>query len=296
MYVPSGIAVAMVTPMTESGEIDKPQLRSLVNRYIEAGLHALFPLGSSGEFFALSREEKETVAQIVIEETQNRVPVWIGSGGVTTRETVSFTKRAEEMGADAVSVITPFFLSPNEEELYHHYQKVAEATSLPIVIYNIPGRTGISLDPETLSKLSEIENIVGIKDSSGDFTNILSYIRKTGEDFAVLSGTDSLVYWTLQAGGKGGVCGLANIYPNILVSTYECWKEGNFQEAKKWQEKIEPIREAMGLDTFPSVLKAAMELEGYPVGPPREPISPISEEAEEKLKDILQFYERSVNC
>lgn len=290
MFNPEGIIVAMVTPMTSNEDLDEATLRKAVNYYIDKGVQGLFCLSTNGEFSSLSYEEKIRMVEIVMDEAKGRVQVWVGTGGITTREVIKLTKEVEAMGADAVSVITPYVVSPSQEEMFVHYQRIAESVNLPIIIYNIPAKTQVSISPDIVQRLAEIDNIVGIKDSSGDFKNILQYIQLTPTDFSVLSGNDGLVYWTLLAGGKGSVSGMANIFPEIMVSIYQLWKQGKYEEAKEMQDKIAPIRKTLGLSTFPSIVKAAMELTGKSVGPTRSPILMPDEAIKKKLREVIDTH------
>ncbi|MTI59372.1 MAG: 4-hydroxy-tetrahydrodipicolinate synthase [Firmicutes bacterium] len=287
MFNPEGIIVAMVTPMTSNEDLDEAILRKAVNYYIDKGVQGLFCLSTNGEFFSLTYEEKIRMVEIVMDEARGRVQVWVGTGGITTREVIKLTKEVEAMGADAVSVITPYVISPSQEEMFVHYQRIAESVNLPIIIYNIPAKTQVSISPNIVQRLAEIDNIVGIKDSSGDFKNILQYIQLTPIDFSVLSGNDGLVYWTLLAGGKGSVSGMANIFPEIMVGIYRLWKEGKYEEAKEMQDKIAPIRSTLGFNTFPSIVKMAMELSGKPVGPTRSPILMPDESIKTKVEEVI---------
>jgi 4-hydroxy-tetrahydrodipicolinate synthase len=184
----------------------------------------------------------------------------------------------------------PYYVKVSQQELFQHYHDIAESVGIPVVIYNIPPRTGLSMEAKTLSRLSGIANIVGIKDSSGNFDNILRYIEETDEGFSVLSGNDSLVLWTLMAGGKGGISGIANIFPERMVKVYELWKAGHFAEAKAVQDSIRPIRNALQFGNPNSVTKAAMNMLGFPVGPSRRPVSGIDADSIEKLREILRGY------
>jgi 4-hydroxy-tetrahydrodipicolinate synthase len=202
MIKPEGIIPAMVTPLREDQTLNEGMLRQLVRRYIAAGVHGLFCLGTNGEFFSLSFEEKLRVTEIVVEEANGRVPVYAGTGCVTTEETIRLTSEALRVGADGASVITPYFLSFTQQELKDHFLRVADAVAMPLILYNIPGRTGNALQPATVEALSKVPNIVGIKDSSGQFDNLLQYIPFAGPNFGVLAGTDSLILPSLLAGGR----------------------------------------------------------------------------------------------
>jgi 4-hydroxy-tetrahydrodipicolinate synthase len=293
MYEAKGIFAAMVTPMNEDETINEQELRNQVNRMIQAGINQLFCLGTNGEFYALDRPEKERVMEIVVDECRGRVPVCAGTGCVTTRETVALSKRAQEIGVDAISVITPYFVAISHKELCQHYEKLAANVDIPIILYNIPMRTGVNIDYKTVAQLSKIENIVGVKDSSGSFDNILKYIESTSDGFSVLSGNDSLVLWTLLAGGKGGISGIANLFPEKLAKIYALWGSGDIEEAKKVQTSLRPIRDTLALANPNSVTKLAMNLLGYPVGPARSPVTGDRQLLDDTLRRTLALYENN---
>lgn len=291
MIEPKGIIVAMLTPMFSDESINEKELRNQVNRFVNSGIHGIFCLGTNGEFYALSYEEKLKVMEVVIDENKGRVPVYAGTGCVSTRETIKLTKKAKEMGADAVSVVCPYYAASDQKMLYKHFKDIALAVDIPIIMYNIPPRTGVNLDVETVKKLSKIDNIVGIKDSSGNFDNILKYIEATPDDFAVLSGNDSLILWNLLAGGKGGITGCANIVPRELVAIYERFLAGDIEGAKKAQSSIRPIREVFKMGNPNSIIKRATELMGHEVGPCRAPFNIDDPKVDAALKDVLSRFE-----
>ncbi|MCM3030769.1 4-hydroxy-tetrahydrodipicolinate synthase [Niallia sp. MER 6] len=288
-----GIIPAMLTPLTIEQKVNDSVTRQLTNHLLDSGVHGLFILGTNGEFHLLNKEEKLTFAKIVIEEANGRVPVIVGTGGNSTEETIDLSQKMEQLGADALSVITPFFISPSQAEMAVHFEKVAKSTSLPILLYNIPARTGVNLEPETVSRLAKVPNIVGIKDSSGNFANIENYINATkDEDFSVFAGTDSLILQTLQAGGKGAVAATANMVPDVVVAIYDKWLEGNIEAAKENQEKLQPLRDTFKHGTLPSVLKKAVELYSVPVGPPKMPVSEVSGDALEIVTEMVDWYKQ----
>jgi len=286
-FQPRGIIPAMATPFTADGELNEEALRQLTRHLIEGGVHGLFATGSQGEFWALTPDERQRVWEIVLEETEGRVPVYAGTGAVTTREVMELNRRAEEVGVDAVSIITPFFVRPTEAELEAHYRSIAEATSLPILLYNNPGRTGVNLSAELVARLAEVENIVGIKDSSGDLTLTAEYIRLTPDDFAVLSGRDTLIFAGLAHGTKGAIAATANVVPALVVEIYEAFQAGEIERARRAQERLAPLRLAFGLGSFPVVVKEALELIGIPAGPCRGPVGPLSPEKRAELRRVL---------
>lgn len=292
MLQPYGIIPAMVTPVGEDEELNEAALRRLVNFLIEGGAHGLFATGSQGEFWAFDAEEKARIWEVVKEETAGRVPVYAGSAATTTRETIALTELAEESGVDAVSVLTPFYISPTQEELYDHYRAIAESTSLPVLLYNNPGRTGgIGVSPDLLARLAEIENIVGIKDSSGDLQLTAEYIRVAPPDFAVLMGRDTLILAGLLYGAKGSITATANVVPELVVSIYERFEEGDIEGALEAQETLTPLRLAFSWGTFPVVVKEALDLIGMEGGPARAPVRPMPAEKRERLKRVLRDME-----
>lgn len=286
-----GIITAVLTPFKEDQTIDEAVARKQVNRLIDGGISGLFILGTNGEFFSLTMDEKVQFARIVVDEVKGRIPVCAGTGAISTAEVIELTRRMEEAGVDSVSVITPYLMTLTQQELEKHYKKVATMTSLPILIYHMPGRTNNRLSPETVADLSKVENIVGIKDSTGDFDQILQFIRATDDDFAVYSGADPLILWTLMAGGQGAIAATSNMYPKLVVSIYDHWKNGDLHMARKAQEKLRRIRDASSMASTPAVFKKAMEILGHPVGPPRDPVEPVTQEVEEKLKKVMEAYE-----
>ena len=218
---PKGIIPPIVTPLDDNENVNKKALRRVVEYLIKGGVHGLFPLGSTGEWYGLNFDQKREVIETVMEATDKRVPVYAGTGAITTKETICLTKLATDIGVDALSVITPVFITLNDQELYNHYQAIASSTDLPIILYNNPGRTGINLNVDLVVKLSKINNIIGIKDSSGDMAQGAEYIRRTDDNFAVLAGRDTLIYGFLAYGGKGAIAATANIVPQIVVKIYE---------------------------------------------------------------------------
>ena len=288
-----GIIAAMQTAMHEDGSIHEEELRRQINRQIEAGVDGVFCLGTNGEFYILKEEEKLRVMEIFVEEVEGRVPVYAGTGGIGTKDTIELSKKAEKLGVDVLSVITPYFAAMNQDELYTHYKAVAENVDLPIVMYNIPARTGTALAPATVGKLAKIPNIAGVKDSSGNFNNILQYIDMTKEeDFSVLSGNDALILWTLLAGGTGGITAIANILPKIMVSIYENFRKGDLEAAKKAQASIGPIRDCFKYGNPNSIVKCATNLIGQPVGPCRAPFGMVSEETIKAIRETIDMYYR----
>jgi 4-hydroxy-tetrahydrodipicolinate synthase len=287
-FAPRGIIPAMVTPFDSQGNINESAIRKLANYLIEGGVHGLFPIGSQGEFYAMEREEKKRVLEIVMEEAHGKIPVYAGTGAITTRESMELTKLAENIGVDAVSILTPFFVSPSQEELHEHYLTIANNTNLPVILYGNPQRTGVNLGVDLVVRLSDVDNIVGIKDSSGDMTLIGEYIRKTKDDFSVLAGRDTMIYASLVYGGKGSITATANVAPKLVVEIYESYMQGDHKKALRAQYALAPLRMAFGLGTFPVVIKEALNMIGIETGSARAPIGRMQEENREKLRQVLR--------
>lgn len=279
----------MVTPMNKDESLNEQEIRNQVNRQIAAGVNGVFCLGTNGEAYILSEEEKYRVISIVVDEVNGRVPVYAGTGCPGTVDTIRLSRKAKELGADVLSIISPYFAAISQHEIYNHYAEVAEAVDMPIVMYNMPARTGNNIAPDTVAKLSTIKNIVGIKDSSGNFYNMLQYIEKTDkETFSVLSGNDSLILWNLLAGGSGGITAIANIYPETMVSIYQNFVKGDINAAKTAQDSIRPIRNCFKYGNPNTITKMATNLSGNPVGPCRRPFNSLNEEAIEAIRKTLQ--------
>ncbi len=288
MLQPYGIIPAMVTPLTEADNINESALRKLTNFLIKNGVHGVFAIGSQGEFWAFTAEEKQQVWEIVAEETNGRVPVYAGTAAVTTREAINLTQRAEAIGVDAVSVLTPFFINPNEEELYQHFRAIAAATKLPILLYSNPARTGVKMPAGLVSRLAEIENIVGMKDSSGDLTLAQDYLRVTQDDFSLVMGRDTLIFSGLLHGAKGAIAATANVVPALVVKIYDLLQDGDLTGALAAQEDLAPLRGAFTWGTFPVVIKEALDLIGLEGGPSRAPVGPMSQPQRERLQNLLK--------
>ena len=279
----------MVTPFNRSdGNLNEAALRKLTNHLLDGGVHGLFVVGSQGEFWALSADEKKRAFEVVLDETNGRVPVYAGTGGITTKEAVALTQLAESAGMDAVSVLSPFFVQPTEEDLYNHYRDVAASTKLPVLLYGNPARTGVQLSPGLVSRLAKIENIVGIKDSSAQLELTMQYILGNSDDFAVIMGRDSMIFAALMAGAKGAIAATGNVVPNLVVQIYENFKKGNLDAAKEAQLKLFPLRAAFSWGTFPVVIKEALDMMGIEAGPARSPVGPMSEERRKELKVLLK--------
>jgi len=288
-FKPKGIIPAVITPLTSDGKLNEKAMRRLLNYLIDGGVHGLFVVGTTGEFYGLTPEEKRDIFGIAVDEAKGRVPVYAGTNGITTRETVILTRIAEECRVDAVSVLTPMFVAPSQDELIKHYRTVAENTSLPVILYNNPPKTSVSLAPATVAKLAEVQNIAGIKDSSGDMTVTAEYIRLTGhiDRFSVLMGRDTLIYGALCYGAAGSIAACANVAPRLCVDIYEKFIAGDLEGSLKAQFTLAPLRIAFTLGTFPSVIKESLNLLGIEAGPCMEPAGPMTADERAKLRKVL---------
>ncbi len=285
-----GIIPAMVTPMHADESVNVEELKNQCERQIRAGAACLFCLGTNGEFYTMNNEEKRLVMRVVAEAGKGRIPIMAGTGCVTTKETIELTMYAKELGYDMVSVVTPYYSMGTQAGMIQHYTDVADTCGIPVIMYNIPPRTGINLAPETVAKLSENPYIIGIKDSSGNFENLTSYIQATPDDFIVLAGNDNFILPGLKAGTDGAISGCANVLPEILVSIFRYFEAGDMEAAEKAQESIDPLRACFaGIGSMP-VIKRTMELMGMPVGNARKPFDIHLPELDKKLKEVLKLY------
>ena len=228
-----GIIPPVVTPMTVDEEIDLPRLKSHIDYLLSHRVHGIFVLGTTGECCALDEREKQTIIATAVAHVNKRVPVFAGTGAETTREAIRLTKMAEKEGVDGVSIITPYFIMPNQNEIFDHYQRIATQTALPVVLYSNPATCGgLKIEPETVALLAEIRNIRGIKDSSGDLQNFIETVRLVPKDFSVLMGRDTLICASLMFGGKGAVPASCNIAPAFCVEIYERFQRGDVEGSK----------------------------------------------------------------
>lgn len=287
-FKPKGVIPPVVTPLTKEEKVNEKALRKLINYLIDNGVHGLFPIGTTGEFYALSDDEYRLILEVTMDETKGRVPVYAGVNHITTRGAVRLAEIAESVGADAISVLTPMFISPNQDQLYLHYKNIAQSTGLPIIMYNNRPKTGVHIEPATVERLADIDNIVGIKDSTGDLTVTEEYLRLTkGKDFNVLMGRDTLIYGALCYGASGAIASCANVAPRLVADIYDRFIAGDHKGAQEAQFKVAPLRIAFNLGTFPAVIKAGLKLLGIDAGDCFAPVGPLTGEETAKLKKIM---------
>ena len=289
VFKPKGIIPAVITPLTSDGRFNESAMRKLLKYLIDGGVHGLFVVGSTGEFYGLTPEEKRDIFCVAVDEAKGKIPVYAGTSGITTRETVMLTRIAEESGVDAVSILTPMFINPSQDQLMSHYRTIAGNTDLPVLLYNNPPKTSVSLAPATVAKLAEVPNIAGIKDSSGDMTLTAEYIRLTQhiEGFSVLMGRDTLIYGALCYGAAGSIAACANVAPGLCADIYEKFIAGDFKGSLKAQFTLAPLRIAFTIGTFPAVIKESLNMLGIEAGPCMEPVGPMTGDEREKLRKVL---------
>ncbi|NOU76885.1 4-hydroxy-tetrahydrodipicolinate synthase [Paenibacillus sp. LMG 31458] len=284
-----GVIPPIVTPVDADECVEEQGLRRVVEHVIAGGVHGILSLGSNGEFYGLDHEQQERAVQITIEQVAGRVPVYMGIGAISTKECVKLARLGDTLNAQALTILPPMFLTPSEEELYQHFRKVAEATALPVLLYNNPDRVGNNISVNLIERLADIPNIVGVKDSSGDLTLTSEYIRRTREKgFKVMAGRDVMILGSLVYGAVGCVASTANIVPALVVEIYEKFIAGDLQGALEAQFKLAPLRMASNLASFPVVTKEAMNLIGLEVGGSILPNTSCSEINRNKLADILK--------
>jgi 4-hydroxy-tetrahydrodipicolinate synthase len=285
-----GAMVAIVTPFRD-GRVDETTLRQLIEFQIANGTHGIVPCGTTGESATLSFSEHERVIEITVEQANKRVPVVAGTGSNNTEEAIRLTRHAKSAGADGALMITPYYNKPTQEGLYRHYKTVAEEVDIPIILYNIPGRTAVNMEPNTVARLAEIDNIVGIKEGSGSLKQVTDIIALCDERFVVVSGEDYLTYPMLCVGGKGVISVVSNVAPRDMADLCNLSFDGNFAEAKKLYYRMLPICHALFYETNPAPVKAALlMMKRIPSEEVRLPLVPMSVANRERLRADLQAY------
>lgn len=283
-----GLFTAIITPFDEKGRVDEEGLRRNIEFQLENGVDGIVPVGTTGESATLSEEEHKRVVEITIDQVNGRALVLAGTGSNSTVEAIDYTRHAEDAGADAALMISPYYNKPTQEGIYQHYKKVAETVDIPIILYTVPGRTMVNIEPETTKRLSEIPNIVGIKDASGNLNQISKEILLCGEDFVVLSGDDSLNLPIISLGGEGAISVVSNIAPKEMGDLVREALNGNFSNARKLHYRLYPLSKVLFIETNPAPVKAAMNMMGLAAGNPRLPLVPVRKDSEEKIRRILE--------
>ena len=283
------VLTAMVTPFDQNGEIDYNATRNLINHLIANGTDGIVVAGTTGESPTLTTEEKVELFKFVVEVVDGRVPVIAGTGSNNTRASINLTNLAEKTGVDGIMLVVPYYNKPSQEGLYQHFKAIAESTSLPIILYNIPGRSVVNLSVETVVHLAQIPNIVAIKEASGNLDAMTQIISQTPEDFSLYSGDDGLTLPVLSIGGIGVISVASHVIGNEMQAMIENFKNGKLQEAAQAHRSLLPIIKALFAAPSPSPVKAALSLNGIPVGGVRLPMVPLNDEETTTLQQALQL-------
>jgi len=286
----TGCLTALVTPF-RGGEIDRGALAALVEAQIAGGVQGLVPAGSTGEAATLTHDEHIALVREVVKLAKGRVPVIAGAGSNSTAEAVRLTRAAEEAGAAGALLISPYYNRPTQDGIYHHYASVAEATKLPLVVYNIPGRTASNILPATIARLSQIPNVVGVKEASGSLAQVLEVIATSAPDFAVYSGDDILTLPIMAAGGKGVIAVTSNLVPRLMVDLTEALLRGDLARGRGLMHELLPLMQAMGLEVNPIPVKTALALMGRCTEEFRLPLTCMATAARERLEQVLREYD-----
>ena len=284
-----GVIPPLVTPMHPDGSLNLAAMPTLVEAMLDAGVHAVFTPGSQSEAYALSADERAQVIDAALEAVNGRVPVIAGSGAITTRDAIAHSQRAERAGVDALSILTPYFITPSQDEIYAYYADIAAAVSLPILGYSNPQRAVVKIAPATLGRLArDIPHFIGVKDSSGDVAETAAIIRACPPEFKVFVGRDTLIYPSLCIGAAGTVALTVNVAPRLAVGIYEAFQAGDHARAHALQERLSILREGLPrFGSYPVWVKEAMALQGLPAGPTRKPILPLRDDQRAELRALL---------
>ncbi len=283
-----GVFTAIVTPFTEDGKIDEEALRRLVDFQIEKGISGLVPVGTTGESPTLDHEEHHRVIEIVIDQTKGRVPVIAGTGSNCTEEAIRMTEKAKEAGATASLQVAPYYNKPTQEGFYRHFTAVADAVDIPIIVYNIPGRSGKNIENSTMLELAKHKNIVGVKEASGNINQMMDLILKKPNSFVVLSGDDNLTLPLMALGGKGVISVASNIVPDRMAEFVGAALKGNWNKARKLHYELLPLFRAIFIETNPIPIKAALAMKGMIKETYRLPMCEMTEEHRNTLRDVLK--------
>jgi len=286
-----GSLVAMITPFRENGKVDEKGINELVEFHIKNGTDGIVPCGTTGESPTLSHEEHKRVVEITINAVAGRVPVIAGTGSNSTWEAMDLTSHAKEVGADGALIVVPYYNKPTQKGLYMHYKEIAENIDIPIIVYNVPSRTGVNLLPETLAELAELKNIVAVKEASGDLEQMARIVELCGDKITLLSGDDKLILPVLSIGGAGVISVVANIIPADVANMVRQFEQGNYKTARElFISKIYPLSSSMFYETNPIPVKTSVQLMGLPSGKLRLPLVSMDEKHLTKLKkDLVKF-------
>jgi 4-hydroxy-tetrahydrodipicolinate synthase len=287
----TGVGTALVTPFTKNGAIDEGGVRRLVGRQIDGGVQFLVPCGTTGESPTLTRDEHLRVIALVVQEAAGRVPVLAGAGGYNTHEVAELARACEAIGADGILSVTPYYNKPTQAGLIAHYEAIAAATSLPIVLYNVPGRTGCNIEPRTIARLAAVPSIVGVKEASGNMTQICEVCRLVPADFIVLSGDDALTLPMMAVGAKGVISVVSNVSPEPMASMVQAAQRGDFDAARKLHTRLLPLMLVSFVESNPIPVKAAMAMMGLLEENYRLPMAPPSDASRARISEVLNALE-----
>jgi 4-hydroxy-tetrahydrodipicolinate synthase len=286
----TGVGTALVTPFTKAGAVDEAAVRKLARRQVDAGVHILVPCGTTGETPTLSPAERRRVVEIVAEEAAGRALVLAGAGGYDTREVIRAVAEMGKAGAQGILSVTPYYNKPTPEGLYQHYKAIAESTSLPIVVYNVPGRTGCNVDPATLARLATIKGIIGVKEASGNMTQMAEICHLLPKEFIVLSGDDAVTLPLMAIGGRGIISVASNEAPAEMVHMVEAAEKGDFATARRWHDKLLPLMQINFIESSPSPVKFAMACMGLCELSYRLPVVAPKPASQEKIRAVLKDF------
>ena len=284
----TGLGTALVTPFTRNGAVDEAAVRRLAERQVEAGVHFLVPCGTTGESPTLSAAEKVRIVELTVEAAAGRALVLAGAGGYDTREVIETVRAFERAGAHGILSVSPYYNKPTQEGLFRHYKAIAESTSLPVIVYNVPGRTGSNVEPATLERLAAVPNIVGVKEASGNMAQIVDVCRRVPEDFLVLSGDDALTLPVMAVGGRGVISVIANEAPAEMVELVEAAERGEFAHARRVHARLASLMLANFVESNPIPVKAAMAAMGLCEEVYRLPLVPPSDASRERVLAALR--------
>jgi 4-hydroxy-tetrahydrodipicolinate synthase len=284
----SGVGTALITPFTPIGAVDEIGVKRLARRQIDGGVHFLVPCGTTGESPTLSTEEKRRVVELVAEEANGKVPILAGAGGYDTKEVIHAAAEMAKAGASGLLSVTPYYNKPTQEGLLQHYKAIAESTPLPIVVYNVPGRTGCNIEPATLAKLAAIENIVGVKEASGNMTQMAEVCRAVPADFLVVSGDDALTIPLMAIGGRGVISVASNEMPSEMAQMVEAAERGDFSTARAIHQTLLPLLVGNFVESSPGPVKFAMAAMGLCEEVYRLPMVPIKDTSKQKILALMR--------
>lgn len=282
-----GSLVPIVTPF-KNGKLDEKVYADLIEWHISQGTHGIVPCGTTGEASTLDFDEHYRVIEVAVEAANKRIPVIAGTGANATDEAVFITKKAKELGVDGALIVTPYYNKPTQEGLYLHFKSIAESVDIPIILYNVPGRTAVNMLPATVARLLEFRNIIGLKEATGDMRQASDLIRLCGDRLALYSGDDFTTFTMLSLGGKGVISVTANIVPKDVAEMWNSWDKGNIEKARELHYKLEPLNAAMFIETNPIPVKTALAMMGKMDENFRLPLCSMSAAAKEKLRAVLK--------